>query len=118
MREVRGERTVVSDCKNEPPAGCGSSGRTLHPPSPPSLFSLRVSLSPCLLTMEAAQKMVKQRSMEALDKLRTYTNVEENSRRGSTYHLVSGAGAKEPSHISQYLKVWPRLIAMFLLRLK
>ena len=50
-----------------------------------------------LLTMEAAQKLVKQRSMEALDKLRTYTNVEENSRRGSTYNLGSGAGAKEAS---------------------
>ena len=47
--------------------------------------------------MEAAQKMVKQRSMEALDKLRTYTNVEENTRRPSTYNLGGGAGAKEPA---------------------
>ena len=47
--------------------------------------------------MEAAQKMVKQRSMEALDKLRTYTNVEENMRRGSTYNLAAGAGPKEPA---------------------
>ena len=50
--------------------------------------------------MEAAQKMVKQRSMEALDKLRTYTNVDENTRRGSVYNLGSGAAVKEPSHIS------------------
>ena len=49
--------------------------------------------------MEAAQKMVKQRSMEALDKLRTYTNVDENTRRGSVYNLGSGATVKEPSHI-------------------
>ena len=49
--------------------------------------------------MEAAQNLVKQRSMEALDKLRTYTNVDENARRGSTYNLGGGAGAKEPSHI-------------------
>ena len=40
--------------------------------------------------MEAAQRMVKQRSMEALDKLRTFTNVEES--------LDSrAASAKEPS---------------------
>ena len=74
------------------------------PPSHLSLFSLRVSLSPCLLTMEAAQKMVKQRSMEALDKLRTYTNVDENTRRGSVYNPGSGAAVKEPSsHISKCL---------------
>ena len=84
--------------------------------SHPTRVPLSQSVNHQALTMEAAQKMVKQRSMEALDKLRTYTNVEENSRRGSTYTLGSGAGAKEPSHISQYLKVWPRLIAMFLLR--
>ena len=51
--------------------------------------------------MEAAQNLVKQRSMEALDKLRTYTNVDENTRRGSTYNLGGSAGAKGPSHISQ-----------------
>ena len=84
---MRGERR---------PAANGSSSR-FSPPSHLSFFSLRVSLSPGLLRMEAAQKMVKQRSMEALDKLRTYTNVEENTRRPSTYNLGGGAGAKEPA---------------------
>ena len=56
---------------------CFSPGTWQSLPSPLSLLS-RLSVSHQPPGMEAAQKMVKQRSMEALDKLRTYATAEDS----------------------------------------